>query len=105
MELSELREILESTGLPVAYYAFLANETPEMPFLTYRENGSNNFAADGVVFFSVKRIQVDLFTKTKNIETERKLEAALTAAGVYWEKDDDHDDDERCHIITYEMEI
>lgn len=45
MELQELKERLEQTGFPVAYYSFPENEAPPLPFICYLVTGSDNFAA------------------------------------------------------------
>ena len=49
MTLGEFKELLETTGLPVAYYSFPENEAPSLPFICYISPGTDNFSADGVV--------------------------------------------------------
>lgn len=105
MTLAEFNIILKSTNLPVAYLAFNAKDCPDMPFITYQETGSNNFGADGKVYQPIKQIQVDLFTKNKNITAETKLETALNDAGFFWQKVQTVDDDEACQRYTYEVEV
>lgn len=105
MTLAEFAQILESTGLPVAYQAFEAESCPDMPFITYQETGSNNFGADGVVYQPIKRMQVDLFTSKKDITAENKLEAAFQNAVIFWQKVLTAEDAEACTIYTYEIEI
>lgn len=105
MTLEEFAQILESTGLPVAYQAFDAKDCPDMPFIVYQETGSNNFGADGVVYQPIKRIQVDLFTSKKDIATETKIEAAFQNAVIFWQKVLTTEDAEACTIYTYEIEI
>lgn len=105
MTLKEFYTVLASTGLPVAYLAFPANKCPEMPFLTYQETGSNNFGADGKVYKRVKQLQVDLFSKNKNLAAEEALENALDAAEIFWQKMQTIDDNESCQRYTYEVEV
>ena len=105
MELVEFKQILERAGLPVAYRGFPASACPDMPFITYRETGTDNFGADGIVYAEIRQIQVDLFTKNKEVNTEKRLEAVFEAASIFWDKENEDDDDERCHIVTYETEI
>lgn len=47
MTLKDFGDLLATSGLPVTYLAFPADDCPEMPFITFQEVGSNNFSADG----------------------------------------------------------
>lgn len=105
MTLKEFYTVLASTNLPVTYLAFPADQCPTMPFITYQETGSNNFGADGKVYQRVRTMQVDLFTKKKDPASEDKLETALDAAGIFWQKMQTIDDNESCQRYTYEVEI
>lgn len=105
MTLSEFNTILESAGYAVAYEHFPETDVPAMPFICYAETGSDNFAADGVVFEPVKMLQVQLFTKTKDIEAEGNLEAVLNESRIYWNKTAEYDEDELCYRTIYEVEI
>ena len=68
MELQELKERLEQTGFPVAYYSFPENEAPPLPFICYLVTGSDNFAADGVVHDKALQIQIELYTRGKDLQ-------------------------------------
>ncbi len=103
MELKELYEILKSTGIPVAYRAFSEDAAPDMPILVYFVLYSNNFSADSVVYKKINHIQIDLYTKNKDTESEDKVENALSS--FFWEKDEEYLDDERCYRVTYELEV
>lgn len=105
MTLIEYAEMLETTGLPVAYLSFDAETCPDMPFIVYQETGSNNFGADGKVYQPVKQIQVDLFTNKKDIAAETKLEEAFNNASIFWQKVQTVDDNESCQRYTYETEV
>lgn len=103
MTLAELNTLLMGTGLPVAYYAFPEGEAPDLPFICYLSTGSNNKAADGKVYFSATRIQVELYTETKSPGTEALVENALS--GMYWEKTESYISGENCWMILYEIEV
>lgn len=105
MTLAELRTILLTTNLPVAYLAFPADQAPAMPFLVYQETGSDNFGADNVVWHSAMRVQIDLLCKQKSRATEELVETTLTNAGIYWEREVDYDSDETYYRSTYDVVI
>ena len=50
MRIEEWKSLAEETGFPSAYDHFAEGESPAPPFLIYRFNGSDNFAADGIVY-------------------------------------------------------
>lgn len=105
MTLAELNTVLSGTELPVAYLAFPEDDPPELPFIVYEEVGSDNFGADNKVWHSAMRVQIDLLCKTKSRATEELLEAALTDADIFWERESSYDDEEDVYRIIYDIEI
>lgn len=103
MTLQELYTLLCTTGYQVAYESFTEATVPAMPFICYAEVGSNNFGADGKVFYPVKRIEVQLFTNKKDVEAEQKIETALS--NIYWSKEGTCNDAELCFRTIYTIEI
>lgn len=104
MTLAEFGNLLATSGLPVTYLAFPADNCPEMPFITFQEIGSNNFGADGKVYKKVRSMQVDLFTAGKDPVAEEALEAALDN-DYFWNKTQTLDDSEGCQRYTYTIDI
>ena len=106
MTLAEMKTLLERTeGFQgkVAYRAFPIGQAPALPFICFYSPGNNNFSADDLVFFSCKRIIIELYTEEKDETTEAALEA--TISDLYWTKDEEYIDDEKMYMITYEMEV
>lgn len=103
MTLTELTDLLKSTGIPVTYYAWPENQAPQLPFICYLTPGSNNFAADGLVYYPITQVNVELYTKIKSPETEAKVEEAL--ASIFWDKSETYIDSEKCYQIVYEIEV
>ena len=50
-QMQDLMDLLSETGLPFAYDHFAEGESPEPPFITFLIPASDNFSADGVVYF------------------------------------------------------
>lgn len=103
MKLENLKTLLESTGLPVAYRAFPVGQAPDLPFICYLVEYSNNFDADNRVYHPINHISIELYTEFKNPDTEALVETALK--DICWEKTEDYLDDERCYEISYEIEV
>lgn len=103
MTLEELKELLKTTGLPVAYRSFPENEAPPLPFICFLVANSNNFIADGIVYQKTDHILVELYTKQKDVESEGRVEQVLSS--FVWEKTETYIDDEKCYQILYEIEV
>jgi hypothetical protein len=104
MTLAEFKQMLEQTELPVAYYEF-KDKAPKLPFIVYLETNTNNFASDGVVYHEIKRLAVELYCANRDLTLEQKLEAIFKQNGIFWEKEFEFLEDEKCYEIIYEMEI
>lgn len=103
MKLEELKQLLETTGLPVAYRAFPVGQAPPLPFICYICDYSSNFDADNQVYFPVEHISIELYTENKRPDLEETLEAVLSV--LCWEKSEEYLDDEKCYEIIYEIEV
>lgn len=103
MTLGEIKDLLEITGIPVAYRAFPAGKAPPLPFLCYLFSYTNNFDADDRVYQVINRVTIELYIEAKDPATEAKVEAVLD--GLCWEKSEEYLDDERCYEIIYEIEV
>lgn len=103
MTLEELKIKLDGTGLPVVYGDFPEENAPALPVICYQETDSNNFFADGEVYYGQNSIQVELYLKHRSFLVERKVEKALK--DFAWEKSIDYLDSEKCYQIVYEIEV
>lgn len=103
MTLEELSNRLVSTGLPTTYRAWPENAAPSLPWICYLVSYSNNFAADGQVYFPINHIQIELYTKLKDPEAESKVETALHT--LFWEKTETYLESQKCFKILYEIEV
>lgn len=103
MTLGELKELLESTGMPVTYRAWPEKAAPPLPYIVWLTPYTNNFAADGRAYLVAHHVQIELYTKLKDPEAEGKVELALSS--LFWEKTETYIDTERCYLIMYEIEV
>lgn len=113
MTLDEVYTVLSSTGLPVVYRAWpkpdevpdATYEVPALPYICYMQDGDNNFAADGIAYYSALRLTAELYTADKDPVSETAVETALSAAGIFYEKEETYIDSEQCYQISYEFEV
>ena len=105
MTYEEITGMARETGLPYAYDHFAEGESPDPPFLVFRFPSSDNFSADGHVYFRMNRLHFELYTDEKNPETEAAVEAVLDGKGIFYDKSEVWIAEERLYEVLYEMEV
>ena len=103
--MDKLLEILKSAGFPYAYDHLAEGEEPDPPFVCYLLPGSDNFSADGKVYYRISEARVELYTDQKDFAAERKLEDALDACGIFYEKSETWIDSEKLYEVLYVFEM
>lgn len=98
-------KILEELGLPFAYDHFAEGESPESPFICYLSPGSDNFAADGKVYYKINEFHIELYTDYKDPELEERLEDILDGASIFYEKSETWIESERLYEVLYTFEL
>ena len=101
----EVIKLMESIGLPCAYDHFVEGESPDPPFLVYLYPRSDNFAADGMVYFKANRLNIELYTDLKDVELEETVEAVLDKHGIFYEKSEVWIESENLYEVLYQMEV
>ena len=101
----EVLEMMDEMKLPHAYHHFVEGESPEPPFLVFLYPNSDNFAADGMVYFKVNRLNIELYTDLKDVELEETVEAVLDEHGIFYEKSEVWIETENLYEVLYQMEV
>ena len=102
--MEELVKIIEEMGIPFAYDHFAEGESPDPPFICYLFPGSNNFAADGKVYFKANEVHIELYTDFKDLTVEQKLEAVLDEHGIFYNKSETWIESEKLYEVLYIFE-
>lgn len=105
MTLEELARMLEKTGFPFAYDHFAEGESPDPPFICYLLPGSDNFAADGRVYFRISEVRIELYTDRKDPGAEALVETVLDDAGIFYNKSEAWIQSEKLYEVLYSMEL
>lgn len=101
----EVMAVMEEIGLPYAYHHFAEGESSDPPFAVFLYPGSNNFSADGKVYFKTDRLNIEIYTDIKNIEPEQQTEAVLDGHGIFYEKSEVWIESENLYEVLYQMEV
>ena len=102
--MEELLQILEEMGLPFAYHHFAEGESLEPPFVCYLLPGSNNFSADGKVYYKINEVHIELYTDWKDLAVEQGVEAVLDEHGVFYNKSEVWIESEKLYEVLYTFE-
>lgn len=105
--MEELLQILSETQIPFAYHHFAEGESPEPPFICYLLSGSNNFSADGKVYYKINEVHIELYTDLKDLAVEQQLEDVLDEHGIFYNKSETWIESEKLYevLYTFEMEV
>lgn len=98
-----LGKIIEEMGIPFAYDHFAEGESPDPPFLCYLLPGSNNFAADGRVYYKINEVRIELYTDFKDVSLEEKVTAVLDNHGIFYEQSEVWIEEEKLYEVTFEF--
>ena len=105
--MEELLQILNETQIRFAYHHFAEGESPEPPFICYLLPGSNNFSADGKVYYKINEVHIELYTDLKDLAVEQQLEDVLDEHGIFYNKSETWIESEKLYevLYTFEMEV
>lgn len=101
--MDELVKIIEEIGIPFAYDHFVEGENPEPPFLCYLLPGSDNFAADGRVYYKMSEVRIELYTDFKDVSLEEKVTAVLDSHGIFYEQSEVWIEEEKLYEVAFEF--
>ena len=103
--MEELVQIIQEMKIPFAYDHFAEGESPDPPFICYLIPGSDNFAADGKVYFRINQVRIELYTDSKDLAVERKVEMVLDESGIFYNKSEVWIQSEKLYEVLYSFEV
>lgn len=103
MKIGELYNGLKSLGYPVAYSHFAEGNVPDPPYIVYSYQGSDNFGADGIVYYPIEDVDIELYSEKKDPEAEKKIEQFLTTNGIFYEKQEYYIESEKMIQVIFEI--
>ena len=98
-------KVLKNIGLPFAYDHFAEGENPNPPFICYLTSGSDNFAADGKVYYKFNEFHLELYTDKKDPKLELKVEDALDEAEIFYDKSETRIESEKLYEVLYTFRL
>lgn len=97
--------IIQSIGLPCAYYQF-PDDTPQAPpFICWFFSVNTDVMADNENYVDKEVLNIELYTESRDFEQEQAVEAVLKANGFTYAKEANRIDAEHIWQISYESEV
>ena len=103
--MDKLLEIIGEIDIPSAYDHFAEGEAVDPPFITYLLPGSDNFSADGKVYYKINDGHIELYTDAKDPEVESTVETVLDEHGIFYEKTEVWIDTEKLYEVLYSFQM
>ena len=101
--MEELVKIIEEMDVPFAYDHFAEGESPDPPFMCYLLPESDNFAADGRVYYKINEVRIELYTDFKDTGLEEKVTAVLDDHGIFYEQSEIWIEEEKLYEVIFEF--
>lgn len=99
----ELKSLLKSIGIPVAYSHF--TKPPKLPYLVYLRVNDYNMHADNKVYFKLNNYQIELYTEKKDLALEEKVEAMFDLKEIPYSTSEEWIQDENMFQVVYSIQI
>lgn len=105
MNLMEFKGLLETIDIPVQYQSFPIGNAPDLPYLLWYEDDSDNFKADNTNYFDVINVIVELYSDEKDLELETKLSKLFYDNEIEYDFNESFISDENMYLKAYEVTI
>ncbi len=87
----------------VAFDEVPESQNQTLPYINLQTPTTTTFGADNVVYYSYPNVDIELYTKRKDITLEARIEATLTQNGIFYAKNEGRIDGQSCYQVVYEI--
>lgn len=98
---AEIKLMVESVGIPTAYYQFAGKTKQQPPFICYFLGNGQDFIADNSNYVRADALYVELYTDSKDFELEKRVETVINSHELVFEKQEVFLDSEHMHETIY----
>lgn len=100
----QIYDLLKTLNIPVAYDHFNSNKEVTLPFVVYRETGTDTFKADGITYYRPYSFEIELVTEKKDVALQQSIEELLTLNKIPYDSSDEvWDEEEKIYHNYYEI--
>lgn len=101
----EIKIMMESMDLPLAYYQFDEGTAQTPPYVVFFYSQDSDVYADNKNFVDKEQLNVELYTRYRDFDLEKQVEAVLESNDFTYDKQASFIDSEKLYQIAYEMEV
>lgn len=105
MTYKEIASMIESIGLPFAYYQFSEDTAEAPPFVVFFYSQTADQYADDLNYQRIEQLNIELYTSEKDFELEARIEKLLNDHGLTYYREENYLDSEKMYQIAYETEV
>ncbi len=105
MTRKEVAQMVDSIGLPYAYYQFDEDTAQAPPFVVFFFSTSNDLYADQTNYQRIDSLSIEFYSSEVDFDTEETIETILNDAGLTFYKEQSFIESERIWQTAYDMEI
>lgn len=105
MTYKEVATMVDSIGLPNAYYEFPDGTEQSPPFICFFYTDSDDFYADNSNYCAIRPLTIELYTDNKDFTNEGAVESVLSSYGIPYRKEETYIESEHMFQIAYSVEI
>lgn len=105
MTYREVKTMVQSIGLPFAYYQFTADTAVAPPFICFYFDESDDEPADNMNWAKIRTLYIELYTDEKDFELESTVETVLANNDQFFTRSETYLDSERMMMVSYEMQV
>ena len=105
MTYRDIKTLVQSIGLPFAYYQFTADTAVAPPFICFYFDESDDEPADNMNWAKIRTFYIELYTDEKDFELESTVESVLASNDQFYTRSETYLDSERMMMVSYEMKV
>lgn len=105
MTYKEVASMVESIGVPFAYYQFSKETAKPCPFICFYFEASDDFAADNTNYQRIRPLTLELYTDEKDFALEETVETTLNDHGLVYAREESFIDSEKMLMVVYTTDI
>lgn len=105
MKLTEITEMIESFGLPCTYLQWEEGDAPALPYVAFYYPISRGEYADDTNYIQISQLNIELYTKSKNVDLENQIIQILEQNSIPFESSETYLEDEKMYEVLFECEI
>lgn len=105
MTYKEVASMVESFGLPYAYYQFPEGTAQPTPFVVFFFKNSTDLYAENSNYQHKEVLNIELYTSEKDFDIEAVIEEFINDYGLTYYKEENYIDSEKMWQTAYEMEV